>query len=362
MSDRIRVGILFGGESGEHEVSVASARSVFDALDPSTYQPVAIGITRQGAWLTARHPEALLGGEITLHTPDAVQTLPAISHGALVPANGHALDVSTVDVIFPVLHGPRGEDGTVQGMLELAHIPYVGSGVLASAVSLDKAMMKVVFAGHGLRSVPYQVLERWDWQRQRGEILDRLTSTLRFPMFVKPCNMGSSVGISKAHDPASLAQGIDLAARHDTRLIIEQGVVAREIECSVLGNHDPLVSLPGEVIPRHEFYDYDAKYTQGLSDLLIPAPLNPDQMRTVQDLARQAFHAVDAAGLARVDFFLLRDTGEILINEINTMPGFTSTSMYAKLWEATGISYPQIVDRLIQLALERFEERSETRG
>lgn len=358
---KIRVGLVFGGRSGEHEVSLASASSVLKSLDPDKYEAVPIGITREGQWLISDSPENLLKTEVTVELPETAEALPDVTHHGIVRVNergGIDLHETAVDVVFPLLHGPYGEDGTVQGLLELADIPYVGSGVLGSAVSMDKAMMKAVLAHTGLPCVPYHALSSLQWEREREEVVRSLEEELRYPVFVKPCNLGSSVGISKAHDRAELEDSIDLAVRYDRRLIVEQGVNAREIECSVLGNEEPLVSLPGEVVPHHEFYDYEAKYTDGLTDFIIPARLSAEETRQVQEYARRAFLAVDAAGLARVDFFLVRSSGEILVNEINTIPGFTSTSMYPKLWEASGVSYSEVIDRLIQLAFDRHRQKA----
>jgi D-alanine-D-alanine ligase len=262
-----------------------------------------------------------------------------------------------VDVVFPLLHGPYGEDGTVQGMLELADLPYVGSGVFGSAAAMDKGHMKRLFREAELPGVPWVLVKPLPWERDREAQLDAVVEELTFPMFVKPCNLGSSVGISRVTDRRELADAIDRARLYDRRVIVEEGVDAREIECSVLGNHEPLVSVPGEVVSHHEFYDYESKYTDGLADLIIPAPLTADQYHQVRELALRAFEAVDAAGLARVDFFLRRSDGDLLVNEINTMPGFTTTSMYPKLWEASGVSYSELIDRLIQLALERHRSR-----
>ncbi len=359
---KLRVGILFGGESGEHEVSLASATSVLGALNPARYEPVLIGITRAGKWVAVDSPAGLL--EHSQHARLAVGMSEREVEGtSLLPMPAHAdpLCGSELDVVFPVLHGPRGEDGTVQGLLELARLPYVGSGVLASAVSMDKAMMKSVFAAEGLPGVRYEVVTAGQWEREPERCVCRIEGHLGYPVFVKPCNMGSSVGISKAIDRAGLWTSLDLAARFDRRLIIEQGVDAREVECGVLGNDNPEVSVPGEIVPHHEFYDFDAKYTAGLADLVIPAALSLDQTEQMRNLARRAFVAVDAAGLARVDFFVLRETGEVLVNEINTIPGFTATSMYPRLWEATGVPYSELLDRLIRLAIERQEESATQR-
>lgn len=357
---KIRVGLLFGGRSGEHEVSLASASSVLRALDPHKYEAVPIGITREGQWLIADSPEHLLKSEVTLELPDTAEALPDVTHHGIVRVNergGIDLHETAVDVVFPLLHGPYGEDGTVQGLLELADIPYVGSGVLGSAVSMDKAMMKSVLEHAGLPGVPYRLVTASEWARRPTEILEELDTYLAYPLFVKPCNLGSSVGISKARDRDELRAALQLAAGYDRRIIVEQGVDAREVECSVLGNDEPLVSVAGEVVSHHEFYDYEAKYTEGLADLIIPAVLSAEQARTVREYAERAFRAVDAAGLARVDFFVRRDDGAVLVNEINTIPGFTTTSMYPKLWEASGLSYGELVDRLIELALERHAQR-----
>lgn len=362
MTRRIRVGVLFGGRSGEHEVSIASAASVLAALDPEKYEAVPIGITREGNWLIADSPESLLQTEVTPELPGTDEAMADIARHGIVRVNrpnSLGRRESEVDVIFPLLHGPYGEDGTVQGMLEMANIPYVGAGHTSSALSMDKVHMKRVLAQAGLPGVPYALVPKRDWTGDRNAVVSMLECELSYPMFVKPCNLGSSVGISKAAGRGELAAALDLAARYDRRIIVEQGIDAREIECSVLGNDDPLVSVPGEVVPHHEFYDYEAKYTTGLSDLRIPAPISPEQTERVRALARDTFLAVDAAGLARVDFFLLRSDGEVIVNEINTMPGFTSTSMYPKLWEASGLPYAELIDTLIRLALERHQEKQE---
>lgn len=361
MTRKLRVGLVFGGRSGEHEVSLASANSVLNALDTDRYEAVPIGITRGGQWLIADSPEQLLGaGEVTLELPDTTEAMLDVTHHGIVPVNsrgGIDRHETAVDVVFPLLHGPFGEDGTIQGMLELADIPYVGAGVFASSAAMDKGHMKRLFREAGLPSVPWTLIKPPVWDRDRERALDDVISTLRFPMFVKPCNLGSSVGISRVTDRAELEAAIERARLYDRRVIVEEGVDGREIECSVLGNDEPLVSVPGEVISHHDFYDYESKYTEGLADLLIPAPLTADQYRDVRDLALRAFEAVDASGLARVDFFLRREDGAWLVNEINTMPGFTTTSMYPKLWEASGVSYSELIDRLVQLALERHRSK-----
>jgi D-alanine-D-alanine ligase len=349
---KLRVGVLFGGRSGEHEVSLRSARSVIEAIDPERYEVTLLAIDKRGRWLLGQDAAHLL----TAPNVTAPQSEPA---RGLVPSDE---SLRSLDVVFPVLHGPLGEDGTVQGLLELADIAYVGCGVVASAVGMDKAICKAVFAAHSLPQAPYLVLKRQRWQANPEAILDDIETHLPYPVFVKPANLGSSVGISKAKDRASLNLALNEAARYDRKLVVEQGVDAREIEVSVLGNDDPLASLPGEVAPRREFYDYAAKYITDDSELLIPAPLSPQATAEAQRLAVAAYRAIDGAGMARVDFLLDRQSGRLYLNEVNTIPGFTSISMYPKLWQASGLPFAQLVDRLIELALERHQDkrRSET--
>jgi D-alanine-D-alanine ligase len=367
---KIRVGILFGGRSGEHEVSLTSAQGIMNAIDKDKYEVVPIGITKEGRWMVGGDPMRALRAAadmppvlaaIAEEEPETLQTvLVPLEPGPSALATADA--ALEVDVILPVLHGPRGEDGTVQGLLELAGLPYVGAGVTASAVGMDKAIAKDVFRTHGLPVLPYHVVLRKTWQRHPAGTVTLCEKTLRYPMFTKPANMGSSVGVSKAHNQDELMAGLDEAARFDRKLIVEQGIQAREIEVSVLGNDDPIASLPGEIIPSREFYSYAAKYVDDASDLLIPAPITDEQTEKIRELAIQAYMAVDCAGMARVDFLMDASTDEIWLNELNTIPGFTPISMYPKLWEATGISYTELIDRLIQLALERHEDkgRSET--
>jgi D-alanine-D-alanine ligase len=351
---KLRVGVLFGGKSGEHEVSLRSARSVIDGFDPERYEVTLLAIDKQGRWLLGQDAIGLLADPASADDREG-RTGAARRAGELVP-RGESL--TGLDVIFPVLHGPLGEDGTVQGLLELAGVPYVGCGVAASAVGMDKATCKAVFAAHGLPQVPYLALKRQRWQADPEAVLDAIEAHLPYPVFVKPANLGSSVGISKATERSSLHRALDEAARYDRRLVVEQGIDAREIEVSVLGNDEPVASLPGEVRPRREFYDYAAKYITDDSELLIPAPLTPEQTAEVQRLAAAAFLAIDGAGLARVDFLLDRHSGQLYINEVNTIPGFTSISMYPKLWEASGLPLPRLLDRLIDLALERYADKS----
>jgi D-alanine-D-alanine ligase len=356
---KLRVGVLFGGRSGEHEVSLRSARSVVAAFDPQRYDVMLLAIDKQGRWLLGQNAARLLAAPDS-STPQKERGQRSEATELRPEIRGDSL--AGLDVIFPVLHGPLGEDGTVQGLLELADLPYVGCGVAASAVGMDKATCKAVFAAHGLPQVPYLALKRRRWTTEPEAVLDAIEAQLSYPVFVKPANLGSSVGISKATNRASLSQALDEAARYDRRLVVEQGIDAREIEVSVLGNDEPVASLPGEIAPRREFYDYAAKYITGDSELLIPAPLTPEQTSEVQRLAVAAFLAIDGAGMARVDFLLDRQTDQLYLNEVNTIPGFTSISMYPKLWEATGLPFPQLLDRLIELALERHADmsRSET--
>jgi D-alanine-D-alanine ligase len=351
---KIRVGVIYGGRSGEHEVSIASAASIFKHLDRSRYEVVPIRIQKDGRWaLGGRAPEALSAAEVLQHRP--TEALQPVEPTAAVTSTG-------IDVVFPVLHGPYGEDGTVQGLLELANVPYVGAGVLGSAAGMDKAVMKTLFAACGLPIVRHEVVRGREWERDAMIVTARVAQTLGYPVFVKPANLGSSVGISKAKSDAEFADAMALALQFDRKIVIEAAVPeAREIECAVLGNDDPEASVPGEIIPSREFYDYEAKYLDDGSRLLVPAPLTREQAVAVQRLAIDAFRASECAGMARVDFLLSRATGELFVNEINTIPGFTTISMYPKLWEASGLAYPALLDRLITLALERHAEKQQLR-
>jgi D-alanine-D-alanine ligase len=376
--------VLYGGRSGEHEVSLASAAAVFANLDRNRYEPVPIRIEKDGRWSIAERPPATMsagevieqarleaarpprpGREVHLVAHPSAETILSIdrSSGALSEDGSRAMVTGlNLDVIFPVLHGPFGEDGTIQGLLELANVPYVGAGVLASAVGMDKGMMKVVFAGHGLPVCAYSIVRAHEWDRRRRDVVRELVAALGYPMFVKPANLGSSVGISKAKDDASLETAMDLARSFDRRIIVEAAVPdAREIECAVLGNDTPEASVPGEVIPAREFYDYEAKYIDSASQTVIPADLLPAVAEEIRRMAIEAFTAVDCAGMARVDFLLSRTDGAIFVNEINTIPGFTTISMYSKMWEASGVPYRDLLDRLIGLALKRHELRQELR-
>ena len=370
---KLRVGILFGGRSGEHEISLLSAASVFNAIDKDRYEVVPIGITKEGRWVTAADAERLLRGKFEDHThlragdPEATPGAAVLAkgesvvvppepqrHGSITPfetdASSHGLTrraadrAINVDVIFPVLHGTFGEDGTIQGLLELADMPYVGAGVLGSAAGMDKDIMKALFLAAGLAIVKHVTLLRSEWEANSKKVQKLVESKLKYPVFVKPANLGSSVGISKAHDRKELGPAIEEAAKFDRKIVIEQGVggrkqKAREIECSVLGNDQPAASLPGEIVPSTEFYDYNAKYLDEGSQLIIPAKLSKSETKEVQRLAIGAFKAVDCSGLARVDFLMEPKSRKIYLNEINTMPGFTAISMYPKLWAASGLSY-----------------------
>ncbi len=386
---RIRVGVVFGGRSSEHLVSIRSATSVFANLARDRYDPVALYVLSQGRWIVPdRHPAALSEADAKDYVreqearqartsreahlvayPNSDQALLTIERRGPDNEAGHdtALDSAVVhgmhlDVVFPVLHGPCGEDGTVQGLLELANLPYVGAGVLASSVSMDKAVMKTLFAARGLPIPAHVVVKRRDWLADRAQVLADLMKGFTLPVFVKPANLGSSIGISKAKDRDELAQALDLAAQYDRKLVVEAAVPnAREIEVAVLGNDQPEASVAGEVIPSREFYDYEAKYLDEGSKLEIPASLTPAQMTEVRRLAVEAFLAVDAAGMGRIDFLLDRKSGQWYVNEINTIPGFTTISMYPKLWGATGKAYAELLDRLIELAIERHTDKQDLR-
>jgi D-alanine-D-alanine ligase len=381
---KLRVGVIYGGRSGEHEVSIASAASVIKHLDRTRYEPVALRIEKDGRWTIAdRPPTAISAADVIEQARTQSARTPRVGSETVMLAHPSEETVITIkrrpaakgehdveqamvtglglDVVFPVLHGPYGEDGTVQGLLELANVPYVGPGVLASAVGMDKIAMKVMFAARGLPVCPWQSFTRSEWDGDRVRVQQALRA-LDLPLFVKPANLGSSVGISKVKDESALVGAIEHALEFDRKVIVEAAVAdAREIECAVLGNHAPQASLPGEVIPAREFYDYEAKYLDASSRTEIPAELSADQAAEVQRLAIEAFKAIDAAGMSRVDFLLARATGAIYVNEINTIPGFTTISMYSKMWEASGVSYPALVDRLIQLALERHADKQRLR-
>ena len=357
---RLRVGVLFGGRSGEHEVSLQSARAVMRALEQAGHQVVPIGITKQGRWLVSGDPlEALASGRP--HGEQAATMLPEPGHTSLValPEPGApTASIASLDAVFPVLHGTYGEDGTVQGLFELAGVPYVGSGVLGSALGMDKLVQKTLWRGLGLPIVEFLPVERCRLEVDAAAVLAEVENAFGYPCFCKPVNLGSSVGVHKAHDRAELHDGLLDAARYDAELLVERAIDARELECSVLGNRDPIASVVGEVVPAEEFYSYRAKYLDAGSQTVIPAEIPAEIAEQVRELAIRAFRSVKACGLARVDFFLERASGKLYLNEINTMPGFTQISMYPKLWEASGLSFPELVDRLVRLGLERFTERA----
>jgi D-alanine-D-alanine ligase len=357
---RLRIGVLFGGRSGEHEVSLASAASVIRALDAEKYEAVPIGISKDGRWLVGTGAVKMLAD--VLKSGDRVSLPPDPTCGALVPiGQGTGQPSVTVDVVFPVLHGTFGEDGTVQGLLELAGLPYVGAGVLASAVGMDKDVQKRVFAEAGLPIVPFLAVRRSEWEQNRAKVLAQIKKKFRFPVFVKPATAGSSVGMTRVKAAHELSAAMDLAGEFALKIIVERGVKGREIEVSVLGNDDVRASIPGEIVPHREYYDYAAKYLEGGTQLVIPAKLSTKQAGVFQDYAVRAFRAIDGTGMARCDFFLERSTGKIFINELNTIPGFTSISMYPKLWEASGLAYPKLIDRLIELALDLHREKARTK-
>jgi D-alanine-D-alanine ligase len=376
---RLRVGVLYGGRSGEHEVSLASAASVFANLDRARYEPVPIRIEKDGRWALADKPPATMvagevieqarlesarpvreGREVHFVARPSDETILSIdrSRGRDNDVPSAVVTGLALDVIFPMLHGPNGEDGTIQGMLELANVPYVGSGVLASAVGMDKASMKVHFAARGLPVGPYRVVMNREWRANSARIAADLEQALGFPLFVKPANLGSSVGISKVKAAGDLRGAMDLAGSYDRKIVIEAAIPdAREIECAVLGNDEPEASIPGEIVPSGEFYDYESKYLDDGSRTIIPADLPAHLVKDVQRLSIEAFKAIDGAGMSRVDFLLSRADDALYLNEVNTIPGFTTISMFAKLWAASGVSYPALLDRLISLALERHAEK-----
>jgi D-alanine-D-alanine ligase len=360
----LRIGVIFGGRSGEHEVSLMSARSVLAALDPQKYIVTQIGITHTGEWLAGENVlDALDGGDLGALSPATL--LPDPTHKGLqllrATDSGQILETLVdLDVVFPVLHGTFGEDGTLQGLLELADLAYVGAGVTGSALGMDKGIFKDVMHYQGVPVVESVVVLRSEIETNMPDVLSKAEKVAAYPLFIKPANLGSSVGITKCLGRSDLVEGLLEAARYDRRVLIERGVNAREIEVSVLGNDDPQASVPGEILPSREFYSYEAKYLDGTSGLLIPAPIPEQTADRVRELAVRAYRAIDCAGMARVDFLLDKDSGELYLNEVNTIPGFTQISMYPKLWEASGLPYPALVDRLVELALERKAERDRT--
>jgi len=355
---RLRVGVLFGGRSGEHEVSLASAASVIRGLDPDKYEAVPIGISKEGHWLLGGAaqkmlPEVLKAGQRVVMAADPTDA-------ALLPLDRNGMG-QRLDVVFPVMHGTYGEDGTIQGMLDLAGLPFVGAGVLGSAVGMDKDVAKRLLQQAKIPVVPWVTVYRSDWERDPKAVQREIEKKFRYPVFVKPATLGSSVGMTKVHSRAELAPALDLASEFAMKILVERAVSAREIEVSVLGNHEPKASVPGEIVPHREFYDYTAKYLEEGTALIIPAKLKPAQIKKVQALAVAAFRTLELLGMARVDFFLEKKGGKVFLNEVNTIPGFTSISMYPKLWEATGIPFRELIDRLIALALEIHQEKARTK-
>jgi D-alanine-D-alanine ligase len=357
---KLRVGVLFGGRSGEHEVSLASAASVIRGLDPQKYEAVPIGITKEGHWLVGAGaqkmlPEVLKAGQRVVMSADPTET-------ALIALDGGgAAGGQKLDVIFPVIHGTFGEDGAMQGLLELAGLPFVGAGVLGSAIGMDKDVAKKLMQVAGIPVVPWIAVQRADWERNPKEIRRAVEKKFKYPVFVKPATLGSSVGMTKVHSRAELGPALDLAAEFAVKILVERAVSAREIEVSVLGNHDPKASIPGEILPHREFYDYAAKYLEEGTQLLIPAKLKKSEIKKVQAMAVTAFKALELSGMARVDFFIEKRGGKIFLNEVNTIPGFTSISMYPKLWEADGIPFRELIGKLIELALEQHREKARTK-
>ena len=357
-SRKLRVGVLFGGRSGEHEVSLASAASIIRGLDPQKYEAVPIGITKEGHWLIGAGAQKMLPEVLRTGQPVVMSADPTES--ALMPLDGSPRG-QKLDVVFPVIHGTFGEDGTMQGLLELAGLPFVGAGVLGSAIGMDKDVAKKLMQVAGIPVVPWIAVQRADWERQPKEIRRAIEKKFKYPVFVKPATLGSSVGMTKVHSCAELGPALDLAAEFAMKIMVERAVSAREIEVSVLGNHDPRASIPGEIVPHREFYDYAAKYLEEGTKLLIPAKLTKSEVKKVQTMAVTAFRALELSGMARVDFFIEKRGGKIFLNEVNTIPGFTSISMYPKLWEANGIPFRELVSKLIDLALEQHREKARTK-
>ncbi len=361
MVEKIRIGVIFGGRSGEHEVSLMSARSVLSVLDPQKYDVTEIGITHEGAWLTGENVLAAFEKNDLKDLVPAVLLPEPQQKGMLYTHDGDSLKpAAQLDVIFPVLHGTFGEDGTLQGMLELSDVAYIGAGVLGASVGMDKILFKDVMRANGIPVVDSLNFSRHQVQTEMDAVIARIEKTLTFPVFIKPANLGSSVGITKCRTHSDVYEGLMEAAQFDRRVLVESGVNGREIEVSVLGNDAPIASIAGEIRPADDFYSYDAKYINEGSELLIPAPIDEGTMQQVREIAVKAYKAIDCAGMARVDFLLDRDTNQVYLNEVNTIPGFTKISMYPKLWEASGIKYPQLVQKLIDLAVERKADRDAT--
>jgi D-alanine-D-alanine ligase len=360
MDRKLRIGVIFGGRSGEHEVSLVSATSLINALDKDKYDVVPIGITQEGRWLSSAQGLKLLKEKTGIEQAPECFLVPEPNRQGLVSAGNGEMQSAPLDVIFPLVHGTYGEDGTLQGLLELANIPYVGAGVLASAVGMDKIVQKQIFQQQKLPVAKYVWFHSSVCRSHPEKVAAAVAKNLKYPVFVKPANTGSSVGITKAHNRKELFAAVQVAIEYDRKVIIEQGINnIREVECSVLGNDEPIASVPGEIVPSNEFYDYNAKYVDGKSEAIIPAELPKRVLEEVRRLALQAYRALDIAGMSRVDFLVTKKTNKIYLNEVNTIPGFTSISMYPKLWEASGIGYKELLDRLIELALERHRAKNE---
>lgn len=362
---KLKLGVIFGGRSGEHEISLLSARSILSVIDTEKYEVIQIGITHDGEWLVGEDILEKLSAEDQIESLMSATILPDPGrHGIFVIHSSNQEEIleqiSRLDVVFPVLHGTYGEDGTIQGLLELAEIAYVGAGVLGSSVGMDKGVFRDIMRANDIPQVDTLIISRKEIENSLDEVIERAEGLSDYPLFTKPANLGSSVGITKCMNRSDLMEGLLEATRYDRRLLVEKGINAREIEVSVLGNDDPTASVPGEVIPSADFYSYEAKYIDDRSELLIPAPLPFEVSQQIRNLAVRAYRAVDCAGMARVDFLVDRDSGEIFLNEINTIPGFTKISMYPKLWEASGLSYKELVSRLLELALERRSDRDRT--
>lgn len=361
---KLNVMVVFGGRSGEHEVSLMSAASILRAINRDKYNVIPVGITKTGIWkrcdcsideIESGAWEDDMNLLLQQQGKERKTLLPMEKGGGLLELSNQ--EVNTIDVIFPVLHGPFGEDGTIQGLFEMMEIPYVGAGVLASAVAMDKGMAKKLFEGAGIPQADYLLLNRKDFKNKQEETIEKIEAKFNYPVFVKPANLGSSVGISKAKSREQLIEAMEEAGKYDRRIVIEEFINAREIECAVLGNDEPIASLPAEIIPSHEFYDYRDKYFDGTSQYAIPAALSEALLEQVRKMAISVYQLLDCTGLARVDFFVEKETDRILVNEVNTMPGFTQISMYPKMWDVTGLPYEKLIDRLIELAIERFDER-----
>lgn len=356
---KLKVGIIFGGQSGEHEVSLKSAASVISVMDKDKYELIPIGITKDGKWKVFLGDSSKIADGTWEQEAKPAFLSPDTSHKCLISLESGKEMRYYLDVIFPVLHGPRGEDGTVQGLFELMNIPYVSCGVTSSAICMDKVFAKKILKDEGLPIVDYKYFYKSDLPDELSNIIAEIEQDISYPCFIKPANLGSSVGISKANNSSELETGIISAAKYDTKILVEKFIQAREIECSVLGNNNPKASLPGEIIPSREFYDYTAKYLDEESKLLLPAPLLKEETDKIRNLAIKAFKALDCSGMARVDFLISKTTGKIYINELNTIPGFTDISMYPKMWNETGLSYENLIDKLIELAIERHRQKNE---